>query len=215
MDNLPLELHSQIFQAACLDDGNTARSLSLVSRYVRDVVRPFLYQSLAVAGFDHLTRCVQSLESLPPHLRRIRHLFLSDWTHKTSLEHNVVCNDMERYEQEEALLLRVIEYAAPTLETLTLSVFCPYSGPPLIGALFSVSFPHLTSLVIHGFYPFPHTPISMPRLQRLHLSGNRNPHGLLEVGGLDVVCPNLAHLEISGLSNAVSFASEVRATLLQ
>ena len=80
MDTLPLELHSQIFEYACVDDGTTARSLSLVSRYIRAVAEPFRYQSLSVAGIDSLLQLARTLEELPAHRRRVRHLFLSDWT---------------------------------------------------------------------------------------------------------------------------------------
>lgn len=216
MDILPLELHAQIFQAACVDDGTTARALSLVSHYMRDVSKPFLYQSVVVAGLDALTTFTHKLTQLPPHLRRIRHLFLSDWTHKASLNRVIGSDDasMDRYDQEEAIIMRILEYAAPSLETLAFSVFCPYNATPLIGHLFAMSFPRLTHLAVHGFYPFPSTTNAMPRLTRLYLSGNRNPHGLFQTGGLSAACPNLADLTVTGLVSAASFPLELRTALL-
>lgn len=51
----------------------------------------------------------------------------------------------------------------------------------------------------------------MPSLQRLHLHGNSNPHGLLEAGVLDEACPSLKHLRVSGLSMATTFSLELQA----
>ncbi|TBU63281.1 hypothetical protein BD310DRAFT_809396, partial [Dichomitus squalens] len=44
--HLPLELLENIFSYACTDGGHTGRSLSLVSRYFLDVVRPIRYGSV-------------------------------------------------------------------------------------------------------------------------------------------------------------------------
>ena len=78
MDTLPVELHSQIFQLACIDDGGAARSLSLVSRYLHQVAEPFLFQTLIVSGHDRLDIVANKLEKSSIHCRRVRHLFLTD-----------------------------------------------------------------------------------------------------------------------------------------
>ncbi|KAH9895689.1 hypothetical protein C8Q73DRAFT_744954 [Cubamyces lactineus] len=215
MDALPLELHAQIFEFACTDDGSTARSLSLVSRYVRHIAAPYLYQSLSIAGLEQMHELVARLDVTPPHLRRIRHLFLSDWTHSQTKDRVVGTSDeaQDRYEAERIFALRILAFAASTVETLAVTVSCPFTGPPILGTLFSMSMPRLTELSVHGFYPFPHAPRSMPRLERLHLSGNRNPHGLLQLGALDVACPSLIHLRVSGLVAAASFAEELRSAI--
>ncbi|KAI0354467.1 hypothetical protein OH77DRAFT_1496737 [Trametes cingulata] len=215
MDSLPLELHAQIFEFACTDDGSTARSLALVSKYVREVAAPYLYQSLAISGVEQTSELVTRLDATPPHLRRIRHLFLSDWTHSKTLQRAVhVPEDaQDQYIAQKALLLRILTLAAPTLETLAIMASCPYTGSSLLGALYSTPMPRLTELSIHGFYPFPHVPGCMPRLERLHLSGNRNPHGLLHLGALDAAYPSLTELRISGLMAAVSFAEELQSAL--
>lgn len=216
MDTLPLELHSQIFEFACTDDGSTARSLSLVSRYVREVSQPFLLQSVAVSGLPSLTELADKIESLPPHRRRVRHLFLSDWTEKQVQQKTIPSDDadMDRYEVERSTIVRILDLVAPTLDSLAFLVSCPFNSSQLIGHLFSLSLPHLEDLSIHGFYPFPHSQSNMPSLRRLHLSGNRNPHGLLQTGGLAAACPKLSHLHISGLVSAVSFAEELENALL-
>lgn len=216
MDTLPLELHAQIFALACTDDGSTARALSLVSRCVRDVSAPFLYQSLAISGLEQMNVLAARLERVPLHLRRIRHLFFSDWTHAEVQKRRMTFYpvDMDRYDAEKTLAQRIIGYAAPTLETLALVVSCPYTAPPLVGHLFTIPLPRLVELAIHGFYPFPRTSGTMPRLERLHLSGNRNPHGLLQLGALEAACPNLAHLRLSDITLAAPFARELHTAAL-
>lgn len=66
---------------------------------------------------------------------------------------------------------------------------------------------------MHGFYPFPPSHARMPNLRRLHLSGNRNPHGIFQTGGLETASPKIAHLHISGLVSAASFAEELEHAL--
>lgn len=216
MDTLPLELHSQIFEYACVDDGTTARSLSLVSRYVRHVSEPFRYQSLAVAGLASLTQLVNKLESLPTHRRRVRHLFLSDWTQKQVHEKAIPSDDadMDRYDLEKSTITHILDLVASTLETFAFVSACPFNSSSLVGYLFSLHFPCLRDLAVHGFYPFPHSPDRMPSLEHLHLSGNRNPHGLLQSGGLSSSCPKLRELRISGLVSAPAFADEIQSAVV-
>lgn len=216
MDSLPLELHSHIFEFACTDDGSTARSLSLVSRYVREVAQPFLLQSVVVAGLASLTELASRIETLPPHRRRVRHLFLSDWTPKQTSQTLVPSEDadMDRYELERSTIVRILDLVAPTLESLAFVASCPFNSSRLIGHVFSLHLPRLEDLSVHGFYPFPHSRANLPSLRRLHLSGNRNPHGLLQTGGLSAACPKLTHLQVSGLVSAASFAEELESALL-
>ena len=95
---------------------------------------------------------------------------------------------MDRFDAERAAATRILALAAPTLEALALVVSCPYSAPPLIGELFATPYPRLGALAIHGFYPSPrgadNASPTLPKLTRLRLSGNRNPHGLFTLGGL-------------------------------
>ncbi len=213
MESLPFELHTQIFEFACTDDGATARALALVSRYVRDAGSPFLFQSLSVSGLSQMDALLARLHALPPHARRIRHLFLSDWTRKGMLKGGEPFAEMERYDRERVLAARILEYASPTLETLALVAACPYTAAPLVGHLFALSLPRLEELAIHGFYPFPQSHDTanggLPRLTRLHLSGNRNPHGLLQLGALEAACPTLTHLRVSEVAGAAAFAREL------
>lgn len=209
MISFPPELHAYIFAFACSDGGYTVKALSLVSKYFRDVARPYLYQSLSLSGVDQIMVAASKLENTPPHLRQIQHLFISDESQRRN-DHQLgkhIC-DMEANS-----IMRILTLAAPTLRTLAFVTTCPSTGTSLIGRLFRISFPSLMELTISGFYPFPSLPGKMPMLERLHLNGNRNPHGLLQADVLENVCPSLTHLRVSGLAMAASFALELEESL--
>ena len=53
----------------------------------------------------------------------------------------------------------------------------------------------------------------MPSLKKLHLHGNRNPHGLLQSHSLEGACPALEELRVSGLAMASSFVIELEDAL--
>ncbi|KAG6852205.1 hypothetical protein C0991_002017 [Blastosporella zonata] len=205
MNVFPPELHSYICELACHDDGRTVRALSLVSKYFREISRPFLYQSLSISGSIQIIALASALQNTVPHLRSVRHLFLS-----THSKNDVTPTPKATDAADTAAILRILTLSASTLETLSFVSGSPSMGTMSISRLFRTSFPRLRELAISGFYPFPSAPGKMPRLERLHLHGNRNPHGLLQAGGLDEACPSLTHLRVSGLSMAVTFAVELR-----
>ncbi|KAI0773125.1 hypothetical protein BD413DRAFT_433106, partial [Trametes elegans] len=210
MDALPFELHAQIFEFACTDDGSTAHALSLVSRYVRDVSAPYRFQSLVIMGSKQMEKLASRFDVTPPHLRRVRHVFLSDRTCVQREDCKLRPRgeeELDRYEAERALALRVLALITLTVETLAVEVSCIPNSTALLGALFSMTMPRLTDLSVYGFYPFPHTPRTMPRLERLHLSGHPNPNGLFQLGALDAACPSLKDIRISGLVGAVGTAA--------
>ncbi|KAJ3554177.1 hypothetical protein NP233_g12478 [Leucocoprinus birnbaumii] len=186
---------------ACTDDGYTARSLSLVSRYFSQISLPFQYQSVCVSKPPQIHSLANKLRNIPSHLCRIRHLFISD---------DGCGGDRDLASS----IIAVLTLAAPTLETLTLVATSPQTSTSLIARLFRIRFPRLYELTVSGHYPFPSTPSCFPSLERLHLCGNRNPHGLLSLGGLETVMPRLAHLRVSGLNVAVSFSQEVQEALM-
>lgn len=55
----------------------------------------------------------------------------------------------------------------------------------------------------------------MPRLECLRLSGNRNPHGLVQTGGLAAACPGLRMLGVEGLVGAGTFVQELETVVLR
>lgn len=194
MNHCPPELHSYICSLACTDDGYTARSLSLVSKYYAQITLPYLYQSLCVTEPSQIHSLAHKLQQTPVHQRRIHHLFISDKSGGRELVNSI---------------MTILALAAPTLETLALVASSPLNSTSLLARLFRTCFPHLYELTIYGHYPFPSSPSCFPSLERLHLLGNRNPHGLLRLGALESSMPTLTHLRISGLSLAVSFSQEL------
>ncbi|KAF4580790.1 hypothetical protein EYR38_003077 [Pleurotus pulmonarius] len=207
MNSCPPELHSYIVRLACTDDGSTVRALLRVSRYYHAIAVPFIYQSMALDGADRILKVAATLEKTPSHRRRIRHLFISDAPSSPppSSKHERADTDPA----VETAMIKILHFAAPTLESLAFVATTPWTSTCLISQLFRLSFPRLLELAVHGYYPFPSTPESMPVLQRLHLSGNRNPHGLFQLGGLEASCPSISHLRISGVERAVAFAHEL------
>ena len=215
MDTLSVELHAQIFEYACVDDGSTARSLALVSRYIHAVAQPFLYQSLAVRGPVQIHALTSRLAPLPHYLRRIRHLYLAELRDDQAWPagRNGDASDLEGWEAACAAIAQLLVLAAPTLETLALTADCPFTGTSIIGHLWSLHLPLLRELAVRGFYPFPAGAdaegATMPRLRRMYLAANRSPTGLLGSGGLKDACPLLEHLVIEGVFAAQGFANEV------
>lgn len=211
MNTIPPELHSYICQLACTDDGSTFRALSVLSKYFHALVLPLQYQSVAISGFDSVLKLASRLEVAQPHMRRIHHLFISDRPHPNLA---VIQEPRQQtYDLEKKATLRILTLSAPILESLTFIASNPTTSTSMIARLFDITFPRLQDLSITGYYPFPHRPNTMPQLKRLHLHGNRNPHGLLELGSLHAACPSLTHLRISGLKLAVSFIEELTAAL--
>ncbi|KIM89284.1 hypothetical protein PILCRDRAFT_61514, partial [Piloderma croceum F 1598] len=76
MESSPPEICHKIFTEACLDDGSTARSLSLVSKYIHEASNPTRFQNIALRGYKQITAFAGILERTPPHLRRVCHLFI-------------------------------------------------------------------------------------------------------------------------------------------
>lgn len=208
MEILPTELHAHIFNLACTDDGWTIRALSLVSVYFREVARAFLYRNVSVSGTDRVFALLDRLETLPPRLRQIRHLFLTDIP---STSPKIPSPQLSHKENQ--AVIRLITIAAPTLHSFSFVPNAPFSSTSLIARVFRTSFPVLKNLTISGFYPFPSSPGKFPSLKRLILNGNRNPHGLFQMGTLEDACPALESLEVTGLGLAGGFVLELEGAL--
>ncbi|KXN83401.1 hypothetical protein AN958_01474 [Leucoagaricus sp. SymC.cos] len=197
MNAYPTELHSYICSLASTDDGHTARSLSLVSRYFAEIALPYLYQSICVTTPSQICALECGLQTTPPHLRKIHHLYISDSGSNGGRD---LVNSIGS----------ILTFAASTLETLAFVASSPLTSTSLLSRLFRTRFPRLHELTVSGHYPFPSSPSNFPSLKRLHLVGNRNPHGLLGLGGLKAAMPNLTHFRVSGLNLAVSFSEELQ-----
>src|ERR1700729_2592940 len=77
MDTLPPELCTRIALFACRDTGYTGRSLSIVSKYVRETSQAAKFQTIAIHGSNQIIAFAALLERPRPHLRCVRYLFLS------------------------------------------------------------------------------------------------------------------------------------------
>ena len=69
----PIEIFDEIFSMACTDGGATGRSLSTVSKRIREVSKVFKYQTLLVTQ-NQLRPLACVLHSLPLDSRRVVHL---------------------------------------------------------------------------------------------------------------------------------------------
>lgn len=77
MEHCPTELLHDIFSLACNDGGFTGRSLSMVSRTIRQKSRNFRFYSIACRGTAQTIAFASVLDNTPPQFRVIRHLFIS------------------------------------------------------------------------------------------------------------------------------------------
>ncbi|TRM61996.1 hypothetical protein BD626DRAFT_404813 [Schizophyllum amplum] len=192
MDTCPTELHLYICQlVSCVDDGRTIRSLASVSHYYRSLARHLIHTSVSLSSAERIIDFARKLED--DTLRKgVRHLFMSD-RHATSKSH-----PPQQTVQES--IARILTLTGPALETLSIHCSSLLSSASLLAhTAFRIPLPRLEELAVHGLYPFPsdaHT--HLPRLHRLHLSGHRNPHGLLQLGGIETACPDLRVLRIDG-----------------
>ncbi|KDQ62122.1 hypothetical protein JAAARDRAFT_30028 [Jaapia argillacea MUCL 33604] len=232
----PPEICERIFSFACLDDGFTGRSLSLVSRYIHDTSVMVRYQSVVVEGFDQICALAFLLEKKKPERRLVRHLFLSHSRtprpRKTSPRDpqsrlrlsstkgapakSEESNDdfplfcQSTYEQRIEAATRLCALIGSTVETMT--IIMPQSRDFLP---IPVQFPALVELTVYSVYcttlPCNQVPQSLPSLQRLHLVGPyfRSP----EISELALVAPSLTHLRFSGLEREINVPRIVRRIL--
>ncbi|KDQ62124.1 hypothetical protein JAAARDRAFT_30031 [Jaapia argillacea MUCL 33604] len=77
LDRCPPEICEEIFTLACMDGGYTGRSLSLVSKYIRNASETVRFQSIAVSGLAQVRALAAVLEGASAHPHHVRHLFLS------------------------------------------------------------------------------------------------------------------------------------------
>ena len=202
MNTLPPELHNYICELACSEDGTTIRSLNMVSPYFNEVTKPFLYRNIAVSSIEQISALSERLSAVPVHLRQIRNMFISDTPSSPGPSHSENSTKLLR------AIVQILALAAPTLLSLALACRSPISTA-VFASVFRTTFPVLRRLTLSGFYPYPSFPNKFPKLEYLHLNGNRNPSGILEMWILEEACPSLSTLQVTGLSSAGSFVAEL------
>lgn len=202
MNTLPPELHNYICELACSEDGTTIRSLNMVSLYFNEVTTPFLYRNIAVSSIEQIFALSERLSAIPVHLRQIRNVFISDTPSSPGPSYSENSTKLLR------TVVQILALAAPTVLSLALACRSPISTA-VFASVFRTTFPVLRRLTISGFYPYPSFPNKFPKLEYLHLNGNRNPAGILEMWILEEACPSLSTLHVTGLSSAGSFVAEL------
>ena len=72
----PVEIWHLIFALACIDDGSTGRSLSLVSTHFNEISAPFKYQSIAITHWSQIIAFSQIFCKLPASQKKTVSLFV-------------------------------------------------------------------------------------------------------------------------------------------
>jgi hypothetical protein len=73
---LPVEIWHLIFSLACIDDGSTGRSLSLVLTHFREISAPFKYRCIAITRWSQIITFSQFFCKLPASQKKTASLFV-------------------------------------------------------------------------------------------------------------------------------------------
>jgi hypothetical protein len=193
--SLPPELAALIFQAACDDDGTTARSLASISRSFYVWALQLIYRVIIVHDATRVSLLIEQLQREPRHASLVQHILIAE--RATSL-------DCLAFENALRTLWRLV---SPNLQSLNLIIRSRGDGADRIfQTVFQTSFPRLTDLTLCGDHPIPAS-LAMPALKRLHTAGltKRNAAGCF--APLTESCPALSHIRISMASETnITFA---------
>lgn len=214
MERLPPEICTRIFSYACVDTGVTGRSLSQVSRYIRDTSQSTKLQSIAIRRSGQISSFLSLLRSTPEHLRRVRYLHVWNIDAEGRLaNHSYDCELWSRTEKEITKeadddshdVQEILHLLAGHLKILNLAFNYSHSTDtkterPLL------SMPRLTELMADFRYVFRSqdererhdTVIECPSLRRLHLTGARQFYGSYLYDCISKLAPSLSHLRFSG-----------------
>jgi hypothetical protein len=190
MDRIPSELWTKIFSFACLDDGTTGRTLSIVSNYVHHVSKPAKFQSIVLRGLRRTVAFLALLQATPEHHRHVYHLFAYE-SHGDFIERSWIDDSMSN------VLNKILHIVGSTLQTLAIrfdhSLMCP---------LYPLDLPVLEELTIFSTridysYIEPITPL--PRLKRVHYAGKFGQYDERIFSALCELAPHLIRLRYSGI----------------
>ncbi|KZP21335.1 hypothetical protein FIBSPDRAFT_860780, partial [Athelia psychrophila] len=223
----PLEIWTKILGHACIDSSTTDHQLlSLISRFIREASALVKLQSISVHGRRQIIAFHQLLSQTPPHLRRIRYLFLSTAPLPPTSRgpaHFVPRDppmDSEEAKQFRSACRGVLAAVAECVEILYLDLratrlkYMPTTPFPQLVELASNGFPIVPdySHTISGPSNAPRGPC--PQLRRWHLM--QLPRVLRGQGGVATICttaPAITHLRFSGLQRESHFASDLKVGL--
>lgn len=210
MEHLPVEICTLIFSYACMDNGYTGRSLSLVSKYVHEASKSAKFQSLSVVGYEQLEGLADRLEATPLALRNVKYIFISAHPRHTASDPKALAPEYARRELAYAAVKRILAVIGHTVEILH-AFFIFYRPFPLL----PVSLPVLHELSLHGPLEGPGDvdwwrAIQFPSLRHLHLTPSYSPVFLQKIVRL---APALKDLRICAAEHSMTFASELQAAL--
>ncbi|KIK01367.1 hypothetical protein K443DRAFT_573251 [Laccaria amethystina LaAM-08-1] len=206
MDRCPAEICSEIYAYACVDNGRTGRSLSLVSTYIRDTSRPFKLQSVSVVGFQQLMSFAALLEDTPLHLRQVRCIFISAHAQSTATEPKALTPEYARRERAYGAVEKIL-HAISHCVIIVHALFLFHRPFPLL----PVSLPFLQELSLHGPLDAASNvdeEIQFASLNHLHISSCYSPVYIL--GTVAKLTPNLKHLRISAPEHSPNFVDELK-----
>ncbi|KAK7438452.1 hypothetical protein VKT23_018065 [Stygiomarasmius scandens] len=213
MDELPIEIVTLIFSYACLDNGYTGRSLSLVSKSIRDLSQHFKLQSISIIGYNQLQSFASLLAETPPSFRRVRFLFIAAHARNTAEDPRVLDSEYQRKEDAYKAYERVLWSVRDTVEMLHV-FFIFYRSFLLV----PVDLPVLTELALHGRMDMDgptgikiHNGLRLPALKHLYITSPFPPRHI--TSGLTVLTPALEHLRLSVPDHVESFLSELQHVL--
>ncbi|KAI9437419.1 hypothetical protein BJY52DRAFT_601684 [Lactarius psammicola] len=177
IQNFPPEILFHIFRYACVDEGVTARSLSLTSKYVSSVSSRFLFNTLYLASADSLQRALRRLSPLPPHLREVYHLFVADSNGQAPAK--LKPDPSECLTQISSdLFSQILLLTAPTLRTLTVVIRTPRISS-ILECIVHTAMDNLTDLTLNfnptriavPLDPSSRNPpkVNLPQLRHLHI----------------------------------------------
>ncbi|KDQ63968.1 hypothetical protein JAAARDRAFT_52022 [Jaapia argillacea MUCL 33604] len=238
LEDCPREIWEHIFSLACVDGGFTARSLSLVSRYIKDVSQTTRYQCVAIRGLVQLQSFASVLKKSPPSNRHVRHLFISGCPPKGNGAHSMTSrirsrlrfrNDdsdsdessyLARIRQGEELQSRLDKASdlSPKFNKI-LGEVIELIGPDSLETLSCIicsmvslpPLPNLRELTICGDWHETTTSFSFPSLRRLHLLGPYCSESDIQL--LIQSAPALTHLRLSGLEERMDLSSFIKSIL--
>lgn len=230
MNRTPAEIWTEIFTYACTDSGTTGRRLSLVSKFIRESSAPVKLQSISVHGLQQIKRFYQLLKNTPPHLRRVRYLYMSTLpppptrhglarfvpSRKAIQVGQIGMNEVEQLCQTCPC---VVAEVAGSVEVLYLDVSAYY-----LRISPSTTFPRLTNLTSDGF-PLHYydteddepDPVLCPQLRRWHIIGY--PETFPRISRNDnfsviaIIAPSITHLRFSGIQKETFFAEDLETAL--
>ncbi|TDL17041.1 hypothetical protein BD410DRAFT_886203 [Rickenella mellea] len=161
--SFPVEIWGMIFAHACSDDGTTGHRLRLSCKKLSEIVKPYQWQSFVIGSSQEMCGFAAYLDANPDIFsergRPIYHLYCSTVNS---------CFEYDGCAQQESLK-KILEYAGPTLTTLTCDERVVYPNHKMLPSdpgernhdyrisceIFQALLPKLTELSLHTSGDFP------------------------------------------------------------